>query len=70
MFSHVRVVSAWSVSVGFGPPSALASAALSHTNSRSTQRASPVASSTEVAGSSPIRSDEWMCSGSGAKSIR
>ena len=45
--SAVRVASAWVVSVGFGPPRALASAELSATNSRFTTRASACASSTE-----------------------
>jgi hypothetical protein len=70
MRSAVRVATAWVVSVGFGPPSALASAELSPTNSRSTQRASAYSSSTESSALTPMRIVECTWSGTGGKSIR
>src|SRR5215510_9721948 len=60
ILSAVRVANAWVVSVGFGPPSALASAELSATNRRLTQRASPFASSTESSALALIRIVEWL----------
>ena len=68
--SAVRVARAWQVSVGLGPPSALARAELSAMYRPSTKRDLALPSSTESASDVPIRMVDWTCRMSGAQSSR
>src|SRR3954470_17980022 len=70
IFSAVRGGRARQVGVGLGPPKPLQRAEFEEMKSRSTKRASALASRTESAGSEPIRIVDWTCRIRGGQSMR